>query len=85
MIRLRDDGTVPPDNPFIGRSEFKPAIYTLGHRNGHALVVNPETGELWATEQGPNGGDEINIIKAGPELRLADGELRPQLSRSTNL
>jgi glucose/arabinose dehydrogenase len=65
VIRLRDDGSVPPDNPFVGRPDYKPAIYTLGHRNGHALVVNPENGELWATEQGPNGGDEINVIKAG--------------------
>jgi glucose/arabinose dehydrogenase len=65
VIRLRDDGSVPPDNPFVGRPDYKPAIYTLGHRNGHSLVVNPENSELWATEQGPNGGDEINIIKAG--------------------
>jgi aldose sugar dehydrogenase len=65
VIRLRDDGSVPPDNPFVGRPDYKPAIYTLGHRNGHALVVSPENGELWATEQGPNGGDEINVIKAG--------------------
>jgi glucose/arabinose dehydrogenase len=67
VIRLRDDGTIPPDNPFIGRAGFKPAIYTLGHRNGHSLVVNPETGELWMTEQGPNGGDEINVLKAGKD------------------
>ena len=65
VIRLRDDGTVPPDNPFIGKAGYKPAVYTLGHRNGHGLAVNPETGELWMTEQGPDGGDEINIIKAG--------------------
>ena len=65
VIRLRDDGSVPPDNPFVGRAGYKPAIYTLGHRNGHGLAVNPETGELWSTEQGPNGGDEINIIRAG--------------------
>jgi glucose/arabinose dehydrogenase len=65
VIRLRDDGSIPPDNPFIGRPGFKPAIFTLGHRNGHSLVVNPETGDLWMTEQGPNGGDEINVLKAG--------------------
>jgi aldose sugar dehydrogenase len=87
VIRLRDDGTVPPDNPFIGRSEFKPAIYTLGHRNGHALVVNPETGELWATEQGPNGGDEINIIKAGrnygwPMVSYGRNYLGPRVSEN---
>jgi glucose/arabinose dehydrogenase len=85
VIRLRDDGTVPPDNPFVGRKGFKPAIYTLGHRNGHALVVNPETGELWMTEQGPNGGDEINVLKAGrdygwPTVSYGRDYLGPQIS-----
>jgi glucose/arabinose dehydrogenase len=65
VLRLREDGSIPQDNPFVGRPGFKPAIYTLGHRNGHSLVVNPETGDLWMTEQGPNGGDEINVLKAG--------------------
>jgi len=65
LIRLRDDGTVPPDNPFVGRAGYKPQIFTLGHRNQLGLAVNPETGEIWASEQGPNGGDEINIIQAG--------------------
>ena len=65
IMRLRDDGTVPPDNPFVGRSEFKPEIYSWGHRNSLALIVHPGTGELWNSENGPNGGDEINIVKAG--------------------
>ena len=65
VVRLRDDGTIPPDNPFVHRAGYKPGVYSLGHRNGHSLVVNPETGDLWQTEQGPNGGDEINVIKAG--------------------
>ena len=65
LLRLRDDGTVPPDNPFVGRAGYKPEIYTMGHRNQLGLAVNPETGEVWASEQGPNGGDEINIIQAG--------------------
>ena len=65
LIRLRDDGTVPPDNPFVGRAGYKPEIFTMGHRNQLGLAVNPETGEIWASEQGPNGGDEINIIHAG--------------------
>jgi glucose/arabinose dehydrogenase len=65
VLRLRDDGTIPSDNPFVHRAGYKPAIFTLGHRNGHSVVVNPETGELWATEQGPNGGDKINILKPG--------------------
>jgi glucose/arabinose dehydrogenase len=64
-IRLRDDGTIPPDNPFVNDSRYLPAIYTVGHRNGHSMVLNPWTGELWATEQGPNGGDEINVLEAG--------------------
>jgi glucose/arabinose dehydrogenase len=64
-IRLRDDGTIPPDNPFYNRAGYKKEIYTLGHRNGHSMQLNPETGEFWVTEQGPNGGDEINILKAG--------------------
>ena len=53
-IRLRDDGSVPPDNPFVNKPGYKPAIYTLGHRNGHSMQLNPETGEFWVTEQGPN-------------------------------
>jgi glucose/arabinose dehydrogenase len=65
VVRLRDDGRVPSDNPFVGREGYKPAIFTLGHRNGHGLAVNPETGELWETEQGPSGGDELNILRAG--------------------
>jgi glucose/arabinose dehydrogenase len=65
MLRLRDDGTVPPDNPFVGRAGYKPEIFSMGHRNQLGIAVNPETGEVWAAEQGPNGGDEINIIQAG--------------------
>ena len=63
--RLKDDGTVPPDNPFVKQAEFKPEIYSWGHRNSLALIVHPVTGELWNSENGPNGGDEINIVKAG--------------------
>ncbi len=64
-VRLRDDGKVPGDDPFVGRAGFKPAIFTSGHRNSDGLAVNPETGELWETEQGPSGGDEVNILRAG--------------------
>jgi glucose/arabinose dehydrogenase len=64
-IRLRDDGSIPEDNPFVKDARYLPAIYTLGHRNGHSMVLNPWTGELLATEQGPNGGDEINILQKG--------------------
>jgi glucose/arabinose dehydrogenase len=64
-VRLRDDGSIPDDNPFVDHAGFKPAIYTMGHRNGHALAVNPQTGQIWETEQGPNGGDELNVLRAG--------------------
>jgi glucose/arabinose dehydrogenase len=65
VLRLRDDGTVPPDNPFVGRAGFKPEIYSYGHRNQLGLVFHPDTGVLWNAEQGPNGGDKLNVIKAG--------------------
>lgn len=65
VLRLRDDGTVPPDNPFVGRADFRPEIYSYGHRNLQGLTVHPETGALWETEHGPQGGDELNLIQAG--------------------
>ena len=65
ILRLKDDGTVPPDNPFVGKAGYKPEIYTWGHRNIQGLAVHPDTGALWATEHGPQGGDELNLIEAG--------------------
>ncbi len=65
ILRLRDDGSVPSDNPFVNRAGYRPEIFTLGHRNTLALIVHPETGAIWNSENGPNGGDEINIIQAG--------------------
>ena len=65
ILRLRDDGTVPGDNPFVGKQGYLPEIYTLGHRNTLALAVHPGTGEVWQNENGPNGGDEINVLRAG--------------------
>jgi len=65
VLRLRDDGTVPPDNPFVGRPNYGPEIYTMGHRNTLGLIVNPVTGEVWNNENGPNGGDKINVILPG--------------------
>ena len=65
VLRLNDDGSVPSDNPFAGRTGYKPEIYALGIRNALGLVVHPETGELWDNENGPQGGDEINIIRPG--------------------
>jgi len=65
VLRLNDDGRVPPDNPFVGRADYKPEIYSLGHRNQLGLAINPSTGAVWANENGPNGGDKINIILPG--------------------
>ncbi len=65
VIRLRDDGSVPPDNPFVGKSGYQPEIYTLGHRSPQGLAMNPATGALWENEHGPLGGDELNILQAG--------------------
>jgi len=65
VLRLNDDGSVPNDNPFVGKQGYRPEIYTLGHRSTSDLVVHPVTGEVFLTEMGPNGGDEINRIKAG--------------------
>ena len=65
VLRLRDDGTVPPDNPFAGRAGYRPEIYTMGHRNVLGLTVEPNTGAIWECEAGPNGGDEINLLQPG--------------------
>jgi glucose/arabinose dehydrogenase len=65
VIRLFDDGRVPPDNPLVNTPNAKPEIWSYGHRNSQGLAFHPETGELWEHEHGPKGGDEINIIKPG--------------------
>lgn len=65
VLRIRDDGSIPSDNPFAGRAGYKPEVYTLGHRSSLGLAVHPGTGDMWLNENGPNGGDEINILKAG--------------------
>ncbi len=65
VLRIRDDGTVPPDNPFVKQKGWKPEIYSYGHRNPLGLWYRQSTGELWSTEEGPQGGDELNVIKAG--------------------
>jgi glucose/arabinose dehydrogenase len=65
ILRITDDGAVPPDNPFVGKPGYLPEIFTLGHRNPLGLAFNPITNELWSTENGPQGGDELNLITAG--------------------
>ncbi len=75
VLRLRDDGTVPPDNPFVGRPGHKPEIYSLGHRNQLGLAIHPQTGAVWSNENGPNGGDEINVILPGRNYGWPDVSL----------
>jgi glucose/arabinose dehydrogenase len=65
IIRLMDDGRVPSDNPFVGKAGAKPEIWSYGHRNPQGLIVHPVTGQLWETEHGPQGGDELNLIEPG--------------------
>ena len=65
VLRLNDDGTVPPDNPFVGRAGHKPEVYTFGHRNSLGLGAHPVTGQMWQHENGPNGGDKIDILHPG--------------------
>jgi aldose sugar dehydrogenase len=65
VIRVFEDGTVPPDNPFVGKKDALPEIWSYGHRNAQAGALNPDTGQLWEIEHGPRGGDEINLPEPG--------------------
>jgi glucose/arabinose dehydrogenase len=65
VLRLHDDGRVPADNPFVGRSDALPEIWSYGHRNLQGLALNPLTGDLWETEHAAQGGDELNLIQRG--------------------
>jgi glucose/arabinose dehydrogenase len=65
VLRLRDDGAVPSDNPFVGRAGARPEVFTWGHRNPQGIAVHPTTGRIWICEHGPRGGDEINLLKPG--------------------
>src|SRR5262245_29905997 len=65
ILRLNDDGSIPKDNPFVGRAGYRPEIYSYGHRTILGLTLHPQTGALWETENGPQGGDEVNIILPG--------------------
>ena len=65
VYRLNDDGSIPSDNPFVGKPNAKEAIYSYGHRNPQGMILHPKTGKIWVNEHGPMGGDEINIIKKG--------------------
>lgn len=65
VIRINADGTVPDDNPFVGVEDVRPEIWSYGHRNIQGAALHPETGELWGTEHGARGGDELNVVRAG--------------------
>jgi glucose/arabinose dehydrogenase len=65
ILRLNYDGSVPADNPFVGRAGYLPEIYTMGHRSPESLVWHEGTGKIWEDEMGPNGGDEINVLEPG--------------------
>jgi len=65
ILRLNEDGSIPRDNPFVGRDGYLPEIFTLGHRTPLGLAVHPGTGQIWETENGPNGGDEVNVLVPG--------------------
>jgi len=72
VIRLRDDGTVPPDNPFVGKPGALPEIFSSGHRDHFGIAPHPVTGEMWHVELGPYGGDKVNILKAGGDYGWPD-------------
>jgi glucose/arabinose dehydrogenase len=65
VIRLNPDGSVPADNPFLGRDDARPEIYSYGHRNPQGMILHPASGMLWLHEHGPRGGDEVNIVEPG--------------------
>jgi glucose/arabinose dehydrogenase len=65
ILRLTDEGKVPPDNPFVGRADARPEIFTQGHRTFLRMAKHPITGQIWQIENGPNGGDEVNILVGG--------------------
>ncbi|WP_278486460.1 PQQ-dependent sugar dehydrogenase [Achromobacter insolitus] len=65
VVRLKADGSVPPDNPYVGQAGARPEIWSYGHRNPQGMALNPWTGQLWENEHGPRGGDEINLVQRG--------------------
>jgi aldose sugar dehydrogenase len=65
IVRIEADGKVPADNPFVGQAGARPEIWSYGHRNVQGAAIHPTTGDLWATEHGPQGGDELNLVEAG--------------------
>jgi len=70
--RIKEDGSIPADNPFVGQAEAMGSIYPFGTRNGQGLALNPASGQLWLHEHGPKGGDEVNIVQKGANYGWAD-------------
>jgi glucose/arabinose dehydrogenase len=100
VVRLFDDGRVPTDNPFVGKSGAKPEIWSYGHRNPQGLAIHPTTGDVWETEHGPQGGDELNLIQKGlnygwpvvgfgvnygPGVAIHAGTMRPGMEQPKNV
>ncbi len=91
--RIHPDGTIPKDNPFVGKEDALPTVFTYGNRNAQGLAVHPETGRVWETEHGPMGGDEVNLLSAGrnygwPEItygRDYDGSLVSKFTRKPGM
>ena len=67
IVRINTDGSIPKDNPFVGKEGVRPEIWSIGHRNIQSAVLHPTTGELWEVEHGTRGGDEINIARKGKD------------------
>jgi aldose sugar dehydrogenase len=90
IVRLKDDGSVPPDNPFVGKANVDPLVWSYGHRNIQGLAFDPSTRRVWATEHGARGGDELNLVEAGKNYgwpivtyskEYAGGEISQERSR----
>ena len=84
ILRINTDGSIPRDNPFAGRAGARAEIYALGIRDDQGLALHPRTGTLWVSEHGPRGGDEINAIEKGKELRVSRHRLRPRVHRQAD-
>jgi glucose/arabinose dehydrogenase len=67
VVRINPDGSIPRDNPYVGRQGALPELFSIGHRNIQAAALHPETGELWEVEHGARGGDELNVVRKGKD------------------
>jgi aldose sugar dehydrogenase len=77
IVRIKPDGSIPQDNPFVNRAGARPEIWSIGHRNVQAAVLHPTTGELWEVEHGTRGGDEVNIPSKGKDYGWPTASLFP--------